>query len=443
MRLLTLIKGNKIVVPLSVLAALAMLVINELSYWHTSRYTQESLLIMRTQITLGELQARMLNAETSQRGFLLTGQLEYLAPYQTASAPATEDFEELRQRYANAPPQLAMIAELESLSIAKLNDIAQTIILQKDNLSPADLGKFLVSNGRGKMLRMRAITTELIELEANNLIASQMRTAKALLLSRLAIALLSVMCLLAILIYLRKNLELKAEQLQLRRMLAAERDQLGLVVLKRTEELTRLARYLQNNREDERSRLARNLHDDLGALLTSAKLDTARIKSRMLQISPEMVELLTHLVGNLDGSIALGRKIIEDLRPSALNNLGLVATLEIFAREFAESSDMQVHNSFEEVDLPVDSQLMVYRLMQEACTNIMKYAGAANVWLTLGIKDGAIVASVRDDGRGFDTDTRLNASYGLLGMRFRVEAAQGVLNIISSPGKGTLVQALL
>jgi signal transduction histidine kinase len=120
-----------------------------------------------------------------------------------------------------------------------------------------------------------------------------------------------------------------------------------------------------------------------------------------------------------------------------------VATLEIFAREFADSSDLLVHSSFDEVDLPADSQLMVYRLMQEACTNIMKYAKAENVWLKLGVLDGVIIASVRDDGRGFDTDVRLTTSYGLLGMRYRVEAAHGTLNIISSPGKGTLVQALL
>ena len=178
-------------------------------------------------------------------------------------------------------------------------------------------------------------------------------------------------------------------------------------------------------------------------MLTSAKLDAARIKSRIDTNSPETVELLAHLVGNLDDSIALGRKIIEDLRPSALNNLGLVATLEIFAREFQESSNLVVHSHFEEVDLPADSQLMVYRLMQEACTNIMKYAKAKNVWLALKIVDDAIVASVRDDGVGFDTNKQIVSSYGLLGMRYRVEAAQGLLKITSSQGQGTLIEALL
>ncbi len=443
MRLLTLLKGNKLVIPLACLAALAMLAGNELTYRYTTRYTRESIATLRTQAILGDLHVRMLNAETGQRGFLLTGRLDYLQPYEQAIVPVTQNFLELRQRYLNHAPSLALLSELEQLSSSKLRGMAQTIDLKKNNFPDAILNQVLEGSGKQSMQRIRLITAALLTIEADHLTALQRKMQRTLIVSRGGIALLSVMCLLAIMIYLRKNLQLKAEQSELRRLLSVERDQLGAVVQKRTEELTQLARYLQTNREDERSRLARNLHDDLGALLTSAKLDAARIKSRVDQISPEVVELLAHLVGNLNGSIALGRKIIEDLRPSALNNLGLVATLEIFAREFADSSDVLVHSSFSEVDLPADSQLMVYRLMQEACTNIMKYAKATDVWLKLGSEDGVIVASVRDNGVGFNTDTQLKASYGLLGMRYRVEAAQGTLSISSSPGQGTLVKALL
>ena len=118
-----------------------------------------------------------------------------------------------------------------------------------------------------------------------------------------------------------------------------------------------------------------------------------------------------------------------------------MATLEILSREFAESSGLQVHGQFEVVDLPPESELMVYRLMQEACTNILKYAKATNVWMQLRVQDAVVTASVRDDGVGFDTSAMLGMSYGLLGMRYRVEAANGVLTINSKLGVGTLVQA--
>lgn len=443
MRLMTLFLGNKLVMPLACVAAIAMLAANELTYRYTTRYTRESIATAQTQVILNDLNIRMLNAETGQRGYLLTGRLDYLQPYEQAIAPVTQSFLKLRQRYLTQDESLTLLTELEALSNSKLKEMAKTIELKKNNFSATSLDQVLEGSGPLSMQRMREITATLLDKESALLIASRKKLQQTQILSRASIALLSVVCLVAILIYLRKNLRLKQEQLQLRGELAKERDMLGITVRKRTEELTELARYLQKNREEERSRLARNLHDDLGALLTSAKLDAARIKSRIDPNAPETVELLAHLVDNLNGSIALGRQIIEDLRPSALNNLGLVATLEIFAREFEESSNLAVHSHFEEVNLPADSQLMVYRLMQEACTNIMKYANAKNVWLSLGIHDGAIVASVRDDGVGFDTSRQIVSSYGLLGMRYRVEAAQGLLKITSSPGQGTLVQALL
>ena len=443
-RLLTFLKGNKLVMPLSCVAAIAMLVGNELTYLYTTRYTQESIAIVRTQAILNDSHVRMLNAEAGQRDYLLTERPEHLVPYNNAIELVPQNFLELRQRYAEQSASLALVSELELLSRSKFKEMAQAITLKQNQPSAASLNQIIESSAsREGMRRMRTVTDTLLTLEADRLIILQSKMQRTLMISRIGVALLSLMCLFAMLIYLRKNLRLKSEQLELRQQLAVERDRLGITVRKRTDELTQLARYLQNNREDERSRLARNLHDDLGALLTSAKLDAARIKSRLDPSYRPMVELLEHLVGNLNASIALGRKIIEDLRPSALNNLGLVSTLEIFAREFADSSDLKVHSSFEDVDLPANSQLMVYRLMQEACTNIMKYAKAKSVWLKLGVVDGVIVASVRDDGVGFDTDKQIRSSYGLLGMRHRVEAAQGVLNIASTPGQGTLVQALL
>jgi signal transduction histidine kinase len=443
MKFITLIKGNKLVVPLAFMAAVAMLAVSELSYWYTSRYIEESTTTNKILNILSDLQIRMLNAETGQRGYLLTGQSDYLKPYDAAIKPVTQSIEDLRQRYKNDPKSKLLIEELEGLSVRKLSVMAESIALRKAGSSQSGLDLVLAGTGRVAMDRMRLITTALLEAEEENVLQFQSNMQRTIMLGRISIALLSLLCLISILIYLKRNLSLRTEQSDLRRQIANERDQLEHVVRKRTHELTQLARYLQTNREDERSRLARNLHDDLGALLTSAKMDAARIKSRVDPMSAELADLLKHLVVNLNSSIALGRKIIEDLRPSALNTLGLVETLHILAREFSESSGLQVHSRFEEVELPAESQLMVYRLMQEACTNILRYAKASNVWMTLSVVDGGIVASVRDDGVGFDLESRLTSSFGLLGMRYRVEAVNGELKILSSLGNGTLVQALL
>lgn len=213
---------------------------------------------------------------------------------------------------------------------------------------------------------------------------------------------------------------------------------------RRTLQLTELTHHLQTAREDERSRLARNLHDELGALLTSAKLDAARIRPRLVGVAPEAQARLAHLVEMLDSSIALGRRIVEDLRPSTLDNLGLVATLEILAREFSERSGVPVHCTLVPVALAPAAELVVYRLVQEAVTNISKYAQARQVWLSMSPSGSRWVeVVVRDDGVGFDTQAQPGSAYGLVGMGFRVEAERGSLVVESSPGRGTRIRGRL
>jgi signal transduction histidine kinase len=209
------------------------------------------------------------------------------------------------------------------------------------------------------------------------------------------------------------------------------------------QQLTELAQHLQTAREDERSRLARELHDELGALLTAAKLDAARIKSRLGTGAPEAAERLAHLNEILNNGIALKRRIIEDLRPSSLNNLGLVAALEIQAREFGERCGIEVDCTLEPVALRPSAELTAYRLVQEAFTNIAKYAKAKRVEVNFAARDGVAEISVRDDGVGFDPSLRRPSAHGLLGMRYRVEAEGGRLALESSPGHGTRIHATL
>lgn len=211
----------------------------------------------------------------------------------------------------------------------------------------------------------------------------------------------------------------------------------------RTTRLTELAQHLQRAREDERHRLARDLHDELGALLTSAKLDAARIRSRLAGTAPEAQERLAHLVATLDQIIELKRRIVEDLRPSALTHLGLVATLEILAGEFEAASGITVHRTLAPVRLAAGAELVVYRLVQEALTNIARHAQARQVWLTLAAHDDQVEVSVVDDGIGFDAEAGLASAFGLVGMRYRVEAERGTLAVTAAPGRGTRIEGRL
>ncbi|MFH7044892.1 sensor histidine kinase [Paucibacter sp. JuS9] len=223
-----------------------------------------------------------------------------------------------------------------------------------------------------------------------------------------------------------------------------ENTRLEAEVARRTAQLTELARHMQTVREDERARLARDLHDELGALLTSARLDAARIRARLGDTAPEALERLAHLVQTLDTVVALKRRIIEDLRPSALAHLGLPITLDILAREFGEQSGLQIHCDLMATQLVPAAELTMYRLVQEALNNVAKHAGARQVWIKLQALAGEPVhLSVRDDGCGFLPCAASSASHGLAGMRFRVEAEGGSLEIHSAPGQGTQISASL
>ena len=169
----------------------------------------------------------------------------------------------------------------------------------------------------------------------------------------------------------------------------------------------------------------------------------ARLKSRLAGNLPEATERLEHLTTTLNSGIALKRRIVEDLRPSSLSHLGLVASLEILAREFEERSGLSISTNLEHVELGGSSQLTVYRLVQESLTNMGKYAEATQARITLESFDGYISIDVTDDGKGFNTQAVSSGSHGLAGMRHRVEAAGGKLTVTSNEGQGTRISAVL
>ncbi|MBP6251588.1 MAG: CHASE3 domain-containing protein [Rubrivivax sp.] len=439
----TLLRRRTIVLPLACAAALAMLVISESSYWRSVRTLNQLGAMATARGSIQGLQQSILDAETGQRGYLLTHRQEHLRPYDKALQDIDATLGSLERYYAGEPEPAAVLGRLRTLTDAKLAQLALTIRSREGPPAAAVDDIVLSDIGREQMTAIRVLAGELVDHEDRRVAASRGDLFQTLGLGRIGVAALSGLSLLALILYLRQSAALKREQLRLKLAVQAERDRLDVEVRRRTTQLTELTQHLQTAREDERHRLARNLHDELGALLTSAKLDAARIKSRLAGGAPEAQERLAHLVETLNSSIALGRSIIEDLRPSTLDNLGLVATLEILAREFAENTGVEVECNMVPVQLDARAELMVYRLVQEAVTNISKYAQARHVWIELASHDGVVQASVRDDGVGFDTTAAPRSAYGLVGMRFRVEAEGGTLSVVSAPGRGTRLQVTL
>lgn len=441
--LTTVIKRNPLAVLLLVLASISMVWISEDSNRRAAVWVQRMGSIAQNRLHLYDLIKGVLDAESGQRGYLLTGQEDYLVPYNAALKNINTAFAHLETSYNHEPESAVLLKKLRALTDTKLSELAIAVRMQKEGKRQSGRDFTLSGIGQEYTDSIRQTGAELLSVETLRLQQSQAAASDILQFSRAGVALLSVVSLFLMLLNMRSNQGFKAQQDIHQKALRAEQARLQGEVVRRTAQLVELNHHLQTAREDERHRIARDLHDELGALLTAAKLDVARLKSRLGAAAPEAQERLQHLGETLNAGIAMKRRIIEDLWPSALANLGLVATLEILARDFAKTAGIPVHCELQPVQLTANAELVVYRLVQEATTNIAKYARASNVWFSLSRSAGSIEISVRDDGVGFDVQQVGNKAHGLLGMRFRVEAESGNLELISGPGRGTLVRARL
>ena len=429
--------------PLAVLAAFSLLTVNEVSFRQSTAAVANIEQAQQTRSTLNKLMQNLLDAETGQRGYLLTGDVTYLQPYTSALGEINQNLDTLRTMFTPYKKELSDFGEMSQHISRKLAEIDLTVRMRKEEKEEA--WKFVLTTDVGKE-QMLAIRTQAVKLAASsirNMEVGQTQINETLQLSRIGIAILALSGLLAFYMYLRQTQTLLESGVREKESLQRERDQLDLQVRERTANLAKLATHLQNVREDERGFLARELHDELGALLTAAKLDVARLKSRLAGSLPEATERLVHLTTTLNSVIAMTRRIVEDLRPSSLSQLGLVASLEILTREFEERSGLSIITDLETVEIGGAAQLTVYRLVQESLTNIGKYAEASQVVVSLQNLEGYISIEVNDNGKGFELGNVAPTSHGLDGMRHRVEAAGGRLNIVTTKDEGTRITAVL
>ncbi len=427
---------------LAALAALALVGINEAGYRQSSRALADIEEAQQVRGTLNQILQNMLDAETGQRGYLLTGETNYRQPYDTAVKEVDGNLATLRRLYAGRPAELNQLTELSKHVLRKVAEMDMSVRLRQDGKE--DAWKFVITTdvGREEMDSIRATAGELVRISNDTLHQSQAQVLKSLQLARIGTAIVALAALIAFFLYLRQTHALRSIGERQQETLQRERNALEDEVRERTASLAELATHLQDVRETERGYLARELHDELGSLLTAAKLDVARLKSRLAD-APDAIQRLQHLTELLNSGIALKRRIIEDLRPSSLSNLGLVASLEILGREFAERSGLQIEMALEPVVMDESRQLTIYRMVQESLTNIGKYAEASEATIVLKNYENHVIVEVADNGKGFDTLRLRPSTHGLAGMRHRVEAARGKLTVSSTPGRGTRLSAML
>ncbi len=235
----------------------------------------------------------------------------------------------------------------------------------------------------------------------------------------------------------RVNRLLHLRTLEIERVAAEEK------LTENYKEIRRLSRKILNAYEDERLRLARELHDELGMTLSTIKLNLQLLRNSLPAPEIDLQKKFTNLISLVDNSVAQVRSKAVFMRPPSLSDLGLLAVVENMVSTVSQNTGIngKLKSSGKFVQLPPEIESAIYRCIQEALNNIVKHSGATTALVELTRGDKIIAAIISDDGAGFEVETERNnrKHLGIQGMRERVALLGGEIRITSAPGKGTAV----
>src|SRR5262245_45312160 len=421
-----------------------LLIVNTAATMDSSAQYARSYEIKRA---LSTFQSVITAAESGQRGYLLTGQTGYLEPYYVAMRSWRTEIERMRRLTRDNPARQQDIAMLEQLTAAAINRLEETV---QRRPQPGRNGKADVAGtdrATQTMDRVRGIVDRMMS-EEDARIEAQRREVLRDLLVAVGVALLTTIVTVAVLIGLNKLLQRHIrDRERAAEALREANTHLNQLVEQRTAELTELSQHLIRVSEEEKAKLARELHDTLGSNLTAINMDVNWIQRRLPEATREVKERLQRVLQMLTDTVELKHEVIEGLRPSHLDNLGLAFAMRAHCREFSRRTgiacEIDVQGDFD--DLDPDASIAFYRIAQEALTNIAKHAQATRVRMQLTRETDGVRLVITDDGVGLAEESLSKPkSHGVVGMRERMRQIGGRFLISRPPsGKGTLVEAFI
>jgi signal transduction histidine kinase len=385
----------------------------------------------------------MLDAESAQRGFLLTDDVRYLRAFDPAIRALDPVLDrlvaELRAGNLEADAQLA--ESVRMVAGKKIGEMQTALRLYGEVGRDAALQLLDTEMGQKAMTDLRHQLRLLWDAETERLEKARRGSERDLRTSRVLLGVASFLsAVLVILIgsLLGRDLRRRAQEAQ---DLGERNRELDRTVQQRTAMLFHLSSSLQKVAEREKAALARELHDELGGLLVATKIDVSWLRKHSDDGSEPSKLRWDRVLRCLDEGLSLKRRVIESLRPTLLDNVGLVAALRWLVDETLRRAGIACEERYldEMPELSPDARIAVYRVVQECLMNIAKHSKAKSVLLMITDGDGQMSVLKRDDGIGID-EARMETpqSHGLLGMRHRIESLDGSMTIRSlGPGVGT------
>jgi signal transduction histidine kinase len=392
---------------------------------------------------LNEFAGLITDAESAQRGYLLTGESAYLTPYADAVTRVGRSLNRLHDAYGGDESS-SEFHELRVLTGKELGELEVGIALLKKRGISAAVSVIGTDVGKRTMDSIVAIVATMRSEEASEAAAANQDWQRDFRLSRwvsAAGATLNIgLVLLAIrLVYsdmrrrARQAAALRNQKLQLEQQVAA-----------RTSELTELSTHLQGVSEQEKSALSRELHDELGGLLVAARMDLSWLQQRLPATDPSIEQRFKRIHDSLSAGVDLKRRVVEELRPTLLDNMGLFTALRWQFKETCRRTGLRCTETIPEGELKFspDAAIGIFRVAQEALTNILKHSEAKSADLFIAMDRDTFTLRITDDGKGIPSGRlATSTSHGLISMRHRIAGLGGTWEVGSPGAGGTIVTA--
>jgi len=241
--------------------------------------------------------------------------------------------------------------------------------------------------------------------------------------------------------YQTKNLELIGKNVQLVQEIQ-EREKLENNLRKSTTSLRKLTSHLQSVREEEKAAIAREIHDELGGTLTALKFDTAWLAKKLPANDHTLHDKVSDMVRLVDASVATIRRIVTELRPTVLDDLGLWAAIEWQVNEFSKRTGIKNNLDIENTQYQPNQHqaISLFRVIQESLTNVVRHASATQIEVGSRYDNNVVQLWIKDNGVGLAKNfTSRPTSHGIRGMYERIESLGGTINIEGIPDKGTTI----
>lgn len=412
----------------------------------------EVLSILRDNVVvLHQLKIDLLQAESAQRGYLLTSRNEYLAPFNLAIKQARNHIKNSEallnesQIEKNRPSNLDLLKAISASVEAKSVEMTLVVKLVEQNKIEEAHQIVNLDMGRIEMQRFITKTDQFIEMLGNEVKVRLVERRNSVNLARASSISGAIVLILLVIMVIQQLLKELATKSRAQQRVSKENADYEVKLKQQTQLLRSMALDYQADVERERQKLSRELHDELGSIFTATKMDLAWCIKKLVENAPDVAEKLAKTTGYINQGIQFQRHIVQELHPSMISTFGFWPALTALVKDAAERNKWRLTLNLPHPTTPLNEtiSLIAYRIVQESLNNANKYAKASAINVDVMLDEHYIKLEISDNGIGLDMQSLSGLTHGLSGMRHRVQAIGGHFEMLSNPSQGVLIKALM